>query len=50
MKCDICGKKIETTFLNKMIGTVIRDSKKKKRTVCNECQRKYTTNELRTKL
>jgi len=50
MKCDICGKKIETTFLNKLIGTVMRDSKRKKRNVCNECQRKYSKDELITKL
>ncbi|MBN2052938.1 hypothetical protein JW756_05520 [Candidatus Woesearchaeota archaeon] len=50
MKCDVCGKKIETTFLNKIIGTVIRDEKGKKKTVCNECQKRYTTSEIRTKL
>ena len=26
-KCTICGKKIETTFLNKLVGTMIRDKK-----------------------
>jgi len=50
MKCAICGKKIQTTFLNKIIGTYIRDKKGKKRTVCNECQKKYVVEELRTKL
>jgi ribosome-binding protein aMBF1 (putative translation factor) len=50
MKCDICGKKIETTFLNKLIGTTIRDAKRKKRTVCSDCQRRYTKEELKTKL
>ena len=50
MKCDICGKKIETTFLNKLIGTTIRDAKRKNRTVCSDCQRRYTKEELKTKL
>ncbi|HJX06318.1 MAG TPA: hypothetical protein VJ461_06430 [Candidatus Nanoarchaeia archaeon] len=49
-KCDICGKKIETTFLNKVIGAYMKDSKGKKKIVCDECQKKYTTTELRTKL
>ncbi len=39
MKCNNCGKKIETTFLNKIIGTYIGSGKKKK-AVCNECQKK----------
>jgi hypothetical protein len=50
MKCEICGKKIELTFLNKIVGTRIRDAKSKKKIVCNECQKKYTTTEIRTKL
>jgi hypothetical protein len=50
MKCDICNKKIETTFLNKIVGTVIRDNKRKKRTICNECQKKYTREEMRKAL
>jgi uncharacterized protein with PIN domain len=49
-KCDVCGKKIETTFLNKMIGTVMKDAKGKKKNVCNECQKKYSKEELITKL
>jgi hypothetical protein len=50
MKCDVCGKKIELTFLNKRIGTTMRDAKKKKRDICNECQKKYSKEELITKL
>jgi hypothetical protein len=50
MKCDICGKKIETTFLNKPIGTYMKDSKKKKKVVCNECQKRHTKEQLITKL
>ena len=40
MKCEICKKKIETTFLKKRIGTVVKDSKGKKHDVCAECQGK----------
>jgi hypothetical protein len=50
MKCDICGRKIETTFLNKVVGTVMRNSKGKKKTVCNECQKHNTAEELKEKL
>jgi len=50
MKCEICGKKIETTFLNKIVGTRIRDAKGKKKLVCSECQKKYTTTEMRKAL
>jgi len=40
MKCDICGNKIEETFLKKIVGTYVRDSKGKRKAVCAECQRK----------
>lgn len=50
MKCHICGKKVETTFLNKVIGTYAKDKKGKKRVVCSECQKKHTTTELKQKL
>jgi len=43
MKCDICGKKIETTFLNKILGTVVKDAKGKKHNVCKVCQSQFTT-------
>ena len=45
MKCDICGKTIETTFLNKLLGTYIKDSKGKLHPVCFECQKKFKTKE-----
>jgi len=40
MKCAICSKKIEETFLKKIIGTYIKDEKGKKHVVCFECQKK----------
>ena len=39
MKCEICGKGIATTFLGKVKGTYVKDSKGKLRAVCFECQR-----------
>ena len=44
MKCEICGSKIEETFLNKIIGTYIVEGKKKK-AVCPNCQSKFKTRE-----
>ncbi len=49
MKCEICKDKIEKTFLNKIVGTHVKDSKGKKHLVCNECQKKYKKEELREK-
>ena len=39
MKCEICGKSIATTFLDKIKGTFVRDSKGKLHAVCFECQK-----------
>lgn len=41
MKCEICGKKIATTFLKKIVGTVVKDEKGKKHNICFECQKKF---------
>ena len=41
MKCEICKKKINETFLKKPIGTYIKDAKGKKHSVCHECQSKF---------
>ncbi|MDP7116252.1 MAG: hypothetical protein QF632_06445 [Candidatus Woesearchaeota archaeon] len=43
MKCEICKKKIEETFLKKILGTVIKDDKGKKHFVCNNCQKVLTS-------
>jgi len=45
MKCDICGKGIEETFLEKIIGTVVKDKKGKKHFVCSKCQTQFRTKE-----
>jgi len=45
MKCDICKNKVEETFLEKMLGTYVKDAKGKKHLVCPDCQKKYKTKE-----
>ncbi len=41
MNCEVCGKRLGETFLNKIVGTYVKDSKGKKRCVCFECQKKF---------
>ena len=48
MKCSICGEKLETTFLEKPIGTYIKVDGKKK-TICNRCQSGHTMEEIKEK-
>ncbi|MFT4311654.1 MAG: hypothetical protein ACMXYF_00305 [Candidatus Woesearchaeota archaeon] len=43
MKCAITGKPIEKTFLDKLIGTVIKDENGKKYYVSAQAQQKYKT-------
>ena len=38
MKCEHCKNNIEEHFLNKPLGTVMKDSKGKKHWFCNKCQ------------
>jgi len=45
MKCEICKKRIEETFLKKVLGTYVKDKKGKKHAVCFECQKKFPTKE-----
>lgn len=40
MKCDICKKNVEETFLKKKLGAYVKDEKGKLRFICSECQRK----------
>ena len=49
MKCDLCGGKIETHFLEKIKGTYIKKGGKLK-IVCPACQKKYTQKEITTKV
>lgn len=39
MKCSVCGKEIEKTFLNKIKGNYINKNGKIE-TLCNECFKK----------
>jgi len=43
MKCDVCGHKINKIFLDKVVGTCVKDSKGKKRWVCPDCQKTLKT-------
>jgi len=43
-KCEICGRKIEETFLGKLHGTSVtikRNDRNKVFYVCNECQKTH---------
>jgi hypothetical protein len=50
MKCSVCKNKIETIFLNKILGSHVKDAKGKRHPVCSKCQSEHTTDEIRTKL
>ena len=45
MKCEICKTRIQETFLKKPIGTIVKDKKGKKHTICAECQKKIGSKE-----
>jgi len=49
MKCSICNKKIETTFMNKLVGTIYTKGRKHSG-VCNECQKKFSSKDIKEKL
>ena len=49
MKCEICSKRIELTFMNKIIGTYYTKGKKRL-AVCGECQGKLSEKEIKEKL
>jgi hypothetical protein len=43
MRCDICKQELKTTFLDKIVGTVVKGAKGKRHHVCPECQSKHAT-------
>lgn len=49
VKCELCKKTIDETFLGKIIGTYYMEGKKKK-AVCPDCQRGSSIEEIRKKL
>jgi len=38
-KCEVCNEKVGETFLNKAIGTYVKDTNGKKHLVCASCQK-----------
>ncbi|MBT3537334.1 hypothetical protein HN933_05935 [Candidatus Woesearchaeota archaeon] len=45
MKCEICKNKLDETFLNKPIGTYVKDEKGKRHLVCSNCQKELNSKE-----
>ena len=45
MKCSICSKSIDTTFLGKILGTHVKDKNGRLHAVCFECQKKFHSKE-----
>ena len=43
MKCEICKQKIELNFLDKPMGTYVKDEKGKLHLICNNCQRNLSS-------
>ncbi len=41
MKCEVCKSPVEETFLNKIVGTRMKDTKGKLHMVCAACQKKF---------
>ena len=45
MKCEVCKKTIEITFLAKLVGGYVKDKDGKKHAVCAKCQNKFQKKE-----
>ncbi|MBU1975451.1 MAG: hypothetical protein KKG59_03530 [Nanoarchaeota archaeon] len=50
MKCSVCGKNVDQTFLKKLVGTYVKDKKSKKKPVCKVCQKTMTMEQIKEKL
>ena len=50
MKCKICNANIGQTFLNKPLGTYIKDDKGKRHLICSNCQKNNKKEDILTKL
>lgn len=50
VKCEICGEKIQNTFLHKILGTYVKDSKGKRLPICQNCQKEKTMEEIKKQL
>ncbi len=49
-KCDLCKEKLQQTFLNKNLGTMLKDAKGKKHWICKNCQKGKSKEEMLTAL
>lgn len=49
-KCALCKEKLEETFLNKRLGTLIKNEKGKGHWICQSCQKGKSKEELLEKL
>lgn len=45
MKCEICKAKIDTTFLKKRVGTIVKDEKGRMHDICSKCQKSLGSKE-----
>jgi hypothetical protein len=43
MKCEITGQELQTTFLGKIIGTVVKDERGKKHYISSQAQKTFAT-------
>ena len=53
MKCELCKNAVQTTFLNKVLGTYIytkQGKKKTKHTICPNCQKSFSLADIKKKL
>ena len=50
MKCELCKRQVLTTFLKKIVGSYVKDSKGKKHLICSLCQKTQTMQEIKAKL
>ncbi len=46
MKCEACGARLGETFLNKPLGTLVKDERGKGHWLCSKCQRGKGKEEL----
>ncbi|HLC58169.1 MAG TPA: hypothetical protein VJH95_06355 [Candidatus Nanoarchaeia archaeon] len=49
VRCELCKKTIDETFLGKLIGTYMMEGRKKK-AVCRDCQKSNAPEKIREKL
>jgi len=50
MNCTLCNKKIEETFLKKLIGNYVKNKAGKKKPVCNACMKTHSMKEIKEQL